>query len=132
MKKFVIILTGALMLLAGSCTKETAFIQKLKSTDLVIPADFNWKTVVDLKVNVTGLPLSKDFFSTMTITSAEGKTFFAGNYNLKENLILDLIVPATISELTLTCGKRIIKSAVVDGVIDFSFIQKDDQSDLGK
>lgn len=120
------------MLMVGSCTKETPLIQKAKSTDLVVPADFNWKTVVDLKVNVTGLPLSKDFFSTMTITSAEGKTFFAGNYNLKENLVLDLIVPTTISELTLTCGKRIIKSAVVDGVIDFSFIQKDDQSDLGK
>lgn len=132
MKNSLLLILVSLALLAGGCTKEINPIQKEKSTDLVVPADFSWKTSSKVTVNITGLPLAKDFFSTLSINSADGSKFFTGNFNMKENLVLDLVVPVSVSELILTYGKRTIKASVVNGIADFSFVQKDDQSDLGK
>ena len=130
MRKIFLILSGALMMLAGACTKDAPYVQKEKSTDLVVPGDFKWKTTDDLTVNITGLPLSVDFFTMLTISGQDGSTYFSGYYNMKENLSMKLVVPSTVTELILTCGKRTLKQAVENGVANFTFFQADSKSDL--
>ena len=130
MKRKLFIPLIALVILAGGCSKEPVFTQKATSTELVVPSDFNWRTSSDITVNVTGLPLSNDFFSTLVISGNDGTKYFKSNYNMRENLVFDLIIPATVTELNLTCGKRELKATIVDGVAAFSFVQKDDTSDI--
>jgi hypothetical protein len=114
-----------------ACSKEVELSTKQKTSDLVVPGDFEWRTSQDLKVTITGLAVPKDFFSTLKIIDPSGKVIFSVNYSIRQNLVLSLTVPMTVNELTLTYGSRTLRETVQDGRLDFSFWQKDDKSDLG-
>ncbi len=115
-----------------SCDRIIDPVQKEKSTDLVVPHDFDWKTSRDVQVTVTGIPVARDFLSALAITDPDGKQIFSASYSLRDTLSISLNVPVAINELTLTYGSRTIKGKVEDGKVLFSFLQKDDTSDIGK
>jgi hypothetical protein len=97
-------------------------VQKEKSTDLVIPPGFDWKTTQLVKVTVNGLSLPADFYSTLRIYDLEGNVLYTCNYNLRENISFDLTAPRTVNELNLVYGKRTIKSSIGNGAAVFSFM----------
>jgi hypothetical protein len=132
MKSNILLLLMTLILVAGACTRDPESYTKQKSTDLVIPGDFDWKTSRDVQVNIDGLDLPVEFYSTLKIADPEGQTLFTANYNLQSDLSFTLTVPATLDSIILTYGSRTMKGAIEKGKVDFTFLQKDDKSDLGK
>lgn len=132
MKAPFLFFSAILLLAATACNREIDPTQKLKSTDLVVAGDFDWKTSQDLKVTVAGLPVPDDYVSTLKISDPAGNVVFTSSYNLRDNLEFSLMVPSNVLELTLTFGSRTIKSSIDAGKVDFTFAQKDNQADLGK
>ena len=125
MKKIVILISAALLLTTVSCDKEIIPVTKAKSTDLVVPAEFSWKTSQDIDIQVKGLALPVDFYSTLQILDKEGTRLYAANYNLRSNLAFKLTVPATVEELVLKMGKRTLNAKVTNGKVTFDFFQNE-------
>jgi len=132
MKAKVMLFLAAIILVAWSCQKDIDLSQKQKSTDLLVPGDFDWKTSQDLSVTVTGLPAPNNFISTLKIIDIDGNVYFTASYNLRENLALHLVVPVDVQDFILTYGSRTIRRTAQNERLDFSFWQNDDKSDLGK
>jgi|GEM_PF-3523953 len=123
MKRLIFHSAFVILVLLASCTPEIPVpTQKEKSTDLLVPSDFNWKTTQVIKVTVAGLSLPADFFSTLRIIDPEGNVLYTCNYNLRENLNFNLTVPGSVKELQLTYGKRTLKASIVNGSAGFSFM----------
>jgi hypothetical protein len=132
MKAKVMLLLAVIIMAAWSCQKEIDLSQKQKSTDLVVPGDFDWKTSQDLSVTVTGLPAQSNYISTLKIIDNDGYVYYTANYNLRENLALHLFVPVEVKDFILTYGSRTLRCTAQNGRLDFNFWQDDDKSDLGK
>jgi hypothetical protein len=123
MNRLIILTASAILFVMASCDPVVPVpTQKEKSTDLVVPAGFNWKTTQVVKVTVTGLSLPADFFSTLRMYDPEGNLLYTCNYNLRENLSFNLTVPGTTTELSLNYGRKTLKSAITNGTAGFSFM----------
>jgi hypothetical protein len=91
-------------------------------TELVAPADFQWKTSKTITVTITGLPTVVPIKSTLTIAGKRG-VLFTERHLMSESKDIAVEIPADEKILTLKFGSVELSSIIENNKASFSFIK---------
>ena len=123
--KYISLFLIVLVLFFSSCSKEVDDITidiPEKIGDLKVDDGFSWSTGVPVEVTVTGLPTIVPVRSTLTVSQPDGRILHTRNHLMSDNLVIQLTVPADVTELIVNYGTVELTAVVAGGNASFSFI----------
>lgn len=126
MNKFINVAIVAALFSFTSCLEDQFSnlenSQKVTSIgDLKVASDFSWATSKTVSVQVLGLPMHTPVKSTLKI-SAGSNVYYTGFHSISDTLNLNVEVPATVQELTLSMGTIQRNAVIVVGKVAFSYV----------
>ena len=109
----------------SSCQKEilptpdqSGGVQTLK-----VSSGFDWKTVRDITINVTGLKeVNPEITNTLYVNSVSGFTFFKDNLAMNSDYTIRFSVPAGETSLVLKYGSKAKTLEITSGILTFDYI----------
>lgn len=123
MKKNVLLLITAIMLIASSCHKIDDIQPVIEPTDVkenTYPAAFDWSTTREVAIEITGLTALPDIRQVLTIQSPGGNVYLKQLILINQDFVAAITIPSTESEVMMQCGNIHSTIPVTEGKVNFS------------
>jgi len=125
MKPIIVLMILLISIVSGCVSSEPSVSQtEVIKTDLntaVTPPTFDWKTSQSISVNIVGLPTIDPVRKTLKIYGSSG-TYYTALYLMSDTSKIAIETPSGEKELNLKFGTLELKSAILNGEANFSFV----------